>query len=101
MQGRVDVRAAFLSPFTVCEGWHITHTHPLTLTLTLTHAQIINSTLGKALGGASGGYTAASREVTETLRNKARPYLFSNTVAPAVVRAVLAGSPATPMRRTA
>ncbi|KAA0152987.1 hypothetical protein FNF29_03508 [Cafeteria roenbergensis] len=50
---------------------------------------IINSTLGKALGGATGGYTAASQEVVDTLRQKARPYLFSNTVAPAVVGASL------------
>jgi len=50
---------------------------------------IINSTLGKALGGATGGYTAASREVVDVLRNKARPYLFSNSVAPAVVGASL------------
>jgi len=51
---------------------------------------IINSTLGKALGGATGGYTAASQAVIDTLRQKARPYLFSNTVAPAVVGASLA-----------
>jgi glycine C-acetyltransferase len=48
---------------------------------------IINSTLGKALGGATGGYTAASREVVDLLRQRSRPYLFSNTVAPAVVGA--------------
>lgn len=46
---------------------------------------IINSTFGKALGGASGGYTAACAEVVELLRQKSRPYLFSNTLAPAVV----------------
>ena len=50
---------------------------------------IINSTLGKALGGATGGYTAASREVVDMLRQRARPYLFSNSVAPAVVGASL------------
>lgn len=50
---------------------------------------IINSTLGKALGGATGGYTAASKDIVDTLRQKARPYLFSNTVAPAVVGASL------------
>ena len=50
---------------------------------------IINSTLGKALGGATGGYTASTREVVDVLRNKARPYLFSNSVAPAVVGASL------------
>ena len=46
---------------------------------------IIAGTLGKALGGASGGYTAASQEVVDLLRQKSRPYLFSNTVAPAIV----------------
>lgn len=51
---------------------------------------IINSTLGKALGGATGGYTAASRAVVDMLRQRARPYLFSNTVAPPVVGASLA-----------
>jgi glycine C-acetyltransferase len=39
---------------------------------------IINSTLGKALGGASGGYTTANRQVVQLLRQKSRPYLFSN-----------------------
>jgi len=48
---------------------------------------IVNSTLGKALGGASGGYTTGSKEVVNMLRNKARPYLFSNTLAPPVVGA--------------
>ncbi len=51
---------------------------------------IINSTLGKALGGATGGYTAGSRALVDVLRNKARPYLFSNSVAPAIVGASLA-----------
>lgn len=46
---------------------------------------IINSTLGKALGGAMGGYTCGSRELIQILRQKSRPYLFSNTLAPAVV----------------
>ncbi|TGD73347.1 glycine C-acetyltransferase [Mangrovimicrobium sediminis] len=46
---------------------------------------IITGTLGKALGGASGGYTAASAEVVGLLRQRSRPYLFSNTVAPPVV----------------
>jgi glycine C-acetyltransferase len=50
---------------------------------------IINSTLGKALGGATGGYTAARKEVVDMLRQKARPYLFSNSVAPSVVGASL------------
>eukprot|EP00126_Sphaerothecum_destruens_P010362 Sdes_comp20724_c0_seq13m16499 len=48
---------------------------------------IINSTLGKALGGASGGYTTGSKELISLLRQKSRPYLFSNTLAPAVVGA--------------
>jgi glycine C-acetyltransferase len=51
---------------------------------------IINSTLGKALGGATGGYTAASKEIVGLLRQRSRPYLFSNTLAPAVVGASLA-----------
>ncbi|MGH8506953.1 MAG: glycine C-acetyltransferase [Stenotrophobium sp.] len=46
---------------------------------------IITGTLGKALGGASGGFTAASREIVELLRQRSRPYLFSNTVPPVVV----------------
>ncbi|MQR01927.1 glycine C-acetyltransferase [Glaciimonas soli] len=45
---------------------------------------IITGTLGKALGGAMGGFTAARREVIETLRQKSRPYLFSNTLAPSI-----------------
>ena len=48
---------------------------------------IITGTLGKALGGASGGYTAARKEVVEFLRQRSRPYLFSNSLAPAVVAA--------------
>lgn len=48
---------------------------------------IITGTLGKALGGASGGYTAAKREVVEWLRQRSRPYLFSNSLAPVVVAA--------------
>ena len=46
---------------------------------------IITGTLGKALGGASGGYTAAKKEIVALLRQRSRPYLFSNTVAPPVV----------------
>ncbi|PWQ95994.1 glycine C-acetyltransferase [Leucothrix arctica] len=46
---------------------------------------ILTGTLGKALGGASGGYTSARRELVELLRQRSRPYLFSNTVAPPVV----------------
>ena len=45
---------------------------------------IITGTLGKALGGASGGYTAASKEVVDWLRQRSRPYLFSNTLAPVI-----------------
>jgi glycine C-acetyltransferase len=51
---------------------------------------IITSTLGKALGGASGGFTAAPKEVVELLRNRSRPYLFSNTLAPTIVAGSLA-----------
>ena len=51
---------------------------------------IITGTLGKALGGASGGYTAARKDVIELLRQRSRPYLFSNTVAPAIVGASIA-----------
>jgi glycine C-acetyltransferase len=51
---------------------------------------IITGTLGKALGGAMGGFTAARREVIQTLRQKSRPYLFSNSLAPAIAGASLA-----------
>lgn len=51
---------------------------------------IVTSTFGKALGGASGGFVSGPREVVEVLRQKARPYLFSNTIAPAVVAGTLA-----------
>jgi glycine C-acetyltransferase len=50
---------------------------------------IITGTLGKALGGAMGGFTCARREVIETLRQKSRPYLFSNTLAPSIAGASL------------
>ena len=46
--------------------------------------QLITGTLGKALGGASGGYVAGSKEVVALLRQRSRPYLFSNAVAPTV-----------------
>ncbi len=46
---------------------------------------VITGTLGKALGGASGGYTSGRKEIVEMLRQRSRPYLFSNTVAPAIV----------------
>ncbi len=51
----------------------------------LDNVDIITSTLGKALGGASGGFTVASQEVVDLLRQRSRPYLFSNSVAPCIV----------------
>jgi glycine C-acetyltransferase len=51
---------------------------------------IITGTLGKALGGASGGFTSSSREIVEMLRQRSRPYLFSNTLAPAIAGASIA-----------
>jgi glycine C-acetyltransferase len=51
---------------------------------------IITGTLGKALGGASGGFTAARKEVVELLRQRSRPYLFSNTLMPAIAGASIA-----------
>jgi len=50
---------------------------------------IITGTFGKALGGASGGFTAASNEIVDILRQRSRPYLFSNTLAPSIVGASL------------
>jgi len=50
---------------------------------------IITGTFGKALGGASGGFTAAKKEIVEILRQRSRPYLFSNTLAPSIVGASL------------
>jgi glycine C-acetyltransferase len=50
---------------------------------------IITGTFGKALGGASGGYTSGRKEIIEMLRQRSRPYLFSNTVAPAICAASL------------
>jgi glycine C-acetyltransferase len=50
---------------------------------------IITGTLGKALGGASGGYTSSRKEIVELLRQRSRPYLFSNSVAPPIVAASL------------
>ena len=50
---------------------------------------IITGTLGKAMGGASGGYTSAKKEVIDWLRQRSRPYLFSNSLAPAIVNASL------------
>src|SRR5687768_3615351 len=51
---------------------------------------IYTSTLGKALGGASGGFTSGRREIVDLLRNRSRPYLFSNTLAPPIVAGSLA-----------
>lgn len=51
---------------------------------------IITGTLGKALGGASGGFTSAKKEIIEMLRQRSRPYLFSNTLAPSIVGASIA-----------
>ncbi len=51
---------------------------------------IITSTLGKALGGASGGFTSGQQEIIDLLRQRSRPYLFSNTVAPAIVATSIA-----------
>lgn len=51
---------------------------------------IITGTLGKALGGASGGFTSGRKEIIDMLRQRSRPYLFSNTVAPAIVGASIA-----------
>jgi glycine C-acetyltransferase len=53
----------------------------------LDRIDIITGTLGKALGGASGGYTSGGREIVELLRQRSRPYLFSNSVAPPIVAA--------------
>lgn len=51
---------------------------------------VITGTLGKALGGASGGYTSGKKEIVELLRQRSRPYLFSNSVAPPIVAASIA-----------
>jgi glycine C-acetyltransferase len=55
----------------------------------MTRVDIITGTLGKALGGAMGGYTTAKKEVIEILRQRSRPYLFSNSLAPSIVGASL------------
>ena len=55
----------------------------------LSRVDIITGTLGKALGGASGGYTSGRKEIIEYLRQRSRPYLFSNTLAPAIAGASL------------
>jgi glycine C-acetyltransferase len=51
---------------------------------------VVTSTLGKALGGAAGGFTSGRQEIVDLLRNRSRPYLFSNTLAPAIVGATTA-----------
>ena len=56
----------------------------------LKDVDVITSTLGKALGGASGGFTTGKKEIVDLLRQRSRPYLFSNTVAPAIVGASIA-----------
>ncbi|HVY46151.1 MAG TPA: glycine C-acetyltransferase [Minicystis sp.] len=56
----------------------------------LHRVDVITSTLGKALGGASGGFTTGRREIVALLRQRSRPYLFSNTVAPAIAGASIA-----------
>ena len=56
----------------------------------LSQIDVITSTLGKALGGASGGFTTGRKEIIQLLRQRSRPYLFSNTVAPAIAGASLA-----------
>ena len=67
-----------------------THEHCGLLHDGIAKVDIITGTLGKALGGASGGFTSARREVIELLRQRSRPYLFSNTVAPSIVGASIA-----------
>ena len=54
------------------------------------HVDIITSTLGKALGGASGGFTSGRKEIVDWLRQRSRPYLFSNSVAPAIAATSIA-----------
>lgn len=61
----------------------------------MTHAcavqvDVINATLGKALGGATGGYTTGRGDIVALLRQRSRPYLFSNTLAPSVAAASIA-----------
>jgi glycine C-acetyltransferase len=63
-----------------------THEH----TGVMGRVDILTGTFGKALGGASGGYTSARREIVDLLRQRSRPYLFSNTLPPAIVGAALA-----------
>ncbi|NML14591.1 glycine C-acetyltransferase [Azohydromonas sp. G-1-1-14] len=67
-----------------------THEHRGLLVDGAARVDFITGTLGKALGGASGGFTSGRREVIELLRQRSRPYLFSNSLAPAIVGASLA-----------
>lgn len=53
------------------------------------HVDILTGTFGKAMGGASGGYTAAKKEIVDLLRQRSRPYLFSNSLAPAICAATI------------
>ena len=55
----------------------------------LGEVDIVTSTLGKAMGGASGGFTASKREIIDMLRQRSRPYLFSNTLAPSITKAAI------------
>jgi glycine C-acetyltransferase len=56
----------------------------------LNRVDVFTSTLGKALGGASGGFTSGKKEIVDLLRNRSRPYLFSNTLAPPIVAGSIA-----------
>ena len=56
----------------------------------LSRIDVLTSTLGKALGGASGGYIASRKEIVEWLRQRSRPYLFSNSLAPSITGASIA-----------
>lgn len=67
-----------------------THEHRGLLVDGRSRVDIITGTFGKALGGASGGFTAGPKEVIELLRQRSRPYLFSNTLAPAIAGATIA-----------
>lgn len=67
-----------------------THEHRGLLVNGRSKVDIITGTLGKALGGASGGFTAGPKDVVELLRQRSRPYLFSNTLAPVIVGASIA-----------
>jgi glycine C-acetyltransferase len=55
----------------------------------MSRVDILTGTLGKALGGASGGYTSGRKEIIDLLRQRSRPYLFSNTLAPSIAGASL------------